>query len=173
MCACPRQLALLMPLLLVLCRPACAGQMRLTASGQWEANAVASLQSGPGAPFAFQFALPAALPPGPLTGSDFVYSLGQINRPLGLAELVLEPAAAGGMFDMTLSDGANLSLFGPVLAPAGQLSAGQFGFVVLLGGQIGTGVATVAPVPEPPTRALLLPPLLWLGWVAGRRMRTS
>jgi hypothetical protein len=155
--------------LMLLGRPAEAGQMRVSATGQWGQDSAASLQTGPGALFGFQFELPDAPRSGPLVGAHFVYSLGQINRPLSLTQLWLASAAEGGMFDMVLSDGATLSLFGPVIAPTGQLRAGQFSFIVTLGAQSGAGVANISAVPEPSPLAVLLSALLVLAELRRRR----
>ena len=166
----PGSLRLLLVLLL-LGAPAEAGQMRVSATGQWGQDAAASLQSGPGAQFGFQFALPDLPRSGPLAGADFVYTLGQINRPLSLTQLWMASAAQGGMFDLVLSDGATLSLFGPVVAPTGRLVAGQYSFIVTLGAQSGAGVASIAAVPEPPLLAVVLPALLGLTGVRWRARR--
>ena len=166
----PGTLRLLLVLLLLGC-PAEAGQMRVSATGQWGQDVVASLQSGPGAQFGFQFSLPDLPRSGAVTGADFVYTLGQINRPLSLTQVWMASAAQGGMFDLVLSDGATLSLFGPVIAPTGQLLAGQYSFIVTLGAQSGAGVASIAAVPEPPPLAVLLTALLGLAAVRWRARR--
>lgn len=142
-------------------------------TGFWFADSAPSPISGPGLSFQFSFEVDEPIVEGSSTFYDAWYTLqGEVVTPT-ITDITFFDSGAGGLFDISFSDGSGLSLFGEDFTANPAPGFYLFDAFTFDGTAVGGVTLSYGAIPEASTWAMMILGLGFAGAAMRRRSQTT